>query len=76
MKHVTLLLIEKNDKRRYVLIKDFNTFMSNHTLHSRRRYFCRYFPESFATEEILKSHVEDGFKINGTQMIKMTKKVE
>ena len=31
-KHVDLLLIEYKGKRHYVPIKDFNIFMSNHTL--------------------------------------------
>ena len=38
-KHVDLLLTEKKGKRDYVLIKDFNTFMCNHTLHRRKKYF-------------------------------------
>ena len=32
-KHVDLLLIGKQGKRHYVLIKGFNTFMYDHTLH-------------------------------------------
>ena len=32
-KHVDLLLIGEEGKIHYVLIKDFNTFMDNHTLH-------------------------------------------
>ena len=30
-KHIDLLLIGNEDKRNYVLIKDFSTFMYNHT---------------------------------------------
>ena len=41
-KHVDLLLIGEEEKRHYVLIKDFNTFMYDHTLHRRRKHFCRY----------------------------------
>ena len=37
-KHVDLLLTEKKRKER-LLIKDFNTFMCNHTLHRRKKYF-------------------------------------
>ena len=31
MKHVDLLLVEDKDQSRYVVIKDFNTFMYNQT---------------------------------------------
>ena len=32
-KHVNLLLLEEKDKKHYAPIKDFNTFMCDHTLH-------------------------------------------
>ena len=35
-KHVDLLLIGEEGKRRYLLIKDFNTFMYDHTLHREK----------------------------------------
>ena len=39
-KHVDLLLIGKEGKTHYVLIKYFNTFMYHHTLHHRKKHFC------------------------------------
>ena len=60
-KHVDLVLIGKEGKRKYVLIKDFSTFMYGHTL----QHFCRYCFLAFSTEEILKSHIKDWFKVNG-----------
>ena len=69
-----LLLIEKEGKRYCVLIKSFNTFMYDHTLHSERKHFCGYCLQVFSTAEILKSHVKDCFKINDKQKIKMPKK--
>ena len=42
------------EKRYYVLIKDFNTFMYNHTLHSRRKHLYSYCLQIFSTEELLK----------------------
>ena len=36
-KHIDLLLIEEEGKRHYILIKDLNTFMHNHTLHCRKK---------------------------------------
>ena len=41
-KHVDLLLIDEGEKKHYVLIKDFNTFMHDQALHRGRRLFCRY----------------------------------
>ena len=38
-KHVRLLIMEENRKRCYVLKKDSNTFMYNHTLHCRKKMF-------------------------------------
>ena len=75
-KHVDLLLIGEGEKKHYVLIKDFNTFMYDHTLRCRRKHFCRYCLHTFVTEEILKRHIKDCFKINGKQRIIMPKKGE
>ena len=41
-KRVDSLLIREEGKRHYFLIKDFNTFMYEHTLHRGRKHFCRY----------------------------------
>ena len=38
-KHADLILIKDKGKKHYVLIKDFNTFMYNHTLHRRKNIF-------------------------------------
>ena len=62
-KHVDLLLIREGEKKHYVLIKDFSTFLYDHTLHRRRRHFCRYCLEAFSSEETLKSYIKDCFKI-------------
>ena len=50
--------------------------MYNHSLHRTRKHFCRYFLAAFSTEEILKSHIKDCFKINVKQRIIMRKKGE
>ena len=50
--------------------------MYDHTLHCRRKHFCRYCLQAFSTEEILTSHIKDWFKINGKQRIIMSKKGE
>ena len=75
-KDVDLLLIEEKAKTRYVFIKDFNTFMYNHTLLQRKRRFCRYCLQAFSTEAVLKFHIKECVKINGKQKIIMPKKGE
>ena len=59
----------------HVLIKDFNTFMYDYTLHGGRKHFYRYCLQAFSTEEILKHHINDCFKINGKQRDIRSKKV-
>ena len=71
--HVDLLLIGEEGKRHYVFIKDFNTFMYDHSLHCGKKHFC-YCLQAFSTEEILKCCIKDWLKINGKQKIIMPKK--
>ena len=70
-KHVDLLLIGAKRKRHYVFINDFNTFMSDHALHRGRKHFCCYCLQAFSTEEILKNHIKECFKITGKQRMIM-----
>ena len=51
-KHVDLSLIGEKGKRHNVLIKNFNTFMYDHTLHRGRKHFCHYCLQAFSTEDI------------------------
>ena len=46
-KHVDLLLIGEGEKKDYIVIKDFNTFMYDHTLHCARRHLCHYSLQAF-----------------------------
>ena len=69
------IINRKKGKRHYILIKDFNTFMYDHSLHRGRKQFCRHCLQTFSTEDILKSHIKDCFKINDKQRIIMPKKV-
>ena len=69
-KHVDLLLIGEWGESHYALIKDFNTFMNDQTLHLRRKHFrCYYYKLS-----LLKRHTKDCFKINVKQIINIPKK--
>ena len=75
-KHVDLLLIGEGEKKHYVLINDFNRLIYDRSLHRGRKHFCCYCLHAFITEEILKHHIKDCFKINGKQANKMPKKGE
>ena len=44
--------------------------------HRGRKHFCCYCLHAFITEEVLKRHIKDCFKINYKQRIIMPKKVE
>ena len=48
--------------------------MYDHSLHRGRKHFCCYCLLVFFTEEILKHHINDCFKINGKQRIIIHKK--
>ena len=75
-RYVDSLFTREESKRHYTLFKDFNTVMCNHTLHRGRRHFCCYCLQAFRATEILESHVNDRFEINGKEIIKPLKKGE
>ena len=52
-KNVDLLLIEKECKRHYVLIKDFKKLLYDHTLHRERKHFCCYCLQALSTSKVL-----------------------
>ena len=63
-KNVDLLLIQKEDKRYYVVIKYFDTSMYDHTLHQEIKHFFGCLKAS-RTAEKFKCHIKDYFNING-----------
>ena len=73
---MNLLLITKDEKKHYVLIKDFNAFMYNHSKHKERKHFCMYCLQCFSSERILANHVNNCLTINGAQAINMPKQGE
>ena len=73
---MNLLLITKDEKKHYVLIKDFNTFMYNQSKHKERKHFCMYCLQCFSSERILANHVNNCLTINGAQAINMPKQCE
>ena len=50
--------------------------MYDHTLYQGTKHFCCYCLQAFSTEETLKIHIQDCFKIKGKQSIIMPKKGE
>ena len=48
--------------------------MYGNTLYHEKEHFCRYCLQAFSTQEILKRHIKDCFKINGKQRIIMPKR--
>ena len=70
------IINRRERKKQYVLIKDFNTFMYDYSLHRGRKHFCHYCLHVFITEELLKHNNNNCFKINFVQGIVMPKKGE
>ena len=54
--HIEMLLLTKNDKKQYVLIKDFNKFMFNQTKNRQRKHFCMSCLQCFSSERVLINH--------------------
>lgn len=76
-KHVIFLLTGKERKKRFDLIKGFNTFIYDHTLHREIKHFFRYCLQTLRTEgETLNCNIKDCVKVNDKKMIKMLTKVE
>ena len=73
---MNLLLITEDEKKHYVLIKDFNAFMYNQSKHKERKHFCMYCLQCFSSERILANHVNNCLTINGVQAINMPKQGE
>ena len=73
---MNLLLITKDEKKHYVLIKGFKAFMYNQSKHKERKHFCMYCLQCFSSERILANHVNNCLTINGAQAINMPKQGE
>ena len=72
--HMELLLINKDKKNHYVLVKNFNKFMFDQTKHNCKKHFCMYCLQCFSRKDVLAEHVKNCLSINGKQAIKMPKK--
>ena len=65
---MNLLLITEDEKKHYVLIKDFNAFMYNQTKHKNEKHFCMYCLQCSSSERILANHDNNCLTINGAQL--------
>ena len=73
---MNLLLITEDEKKHYVLIKDFNAFIYNQSKLKERKHFCTYYLQCFSSGRILANHVNNCLTINGAQAINMPKQGE
>ena len=73
---MNILLITEDEKKHYVLIKDFNAFMYNQSKHKERKHFCMYCLQCISSERILANHTNNCLIINGAQAINMPKQGE
>ena len=70
---MNLLLITKDEKKHYVLIKDFSAFMYNQSKHKKKKHFCMFCLQCFSSESILVKHANNCLTINGSRAINMPK---
>ena len=70
---INLLLITKDEKKHYVLIKDFNAFMYNQSKHKEKKHFCMLCLQCFSSESISVKHTNNCLTITGAQAINMPK---
>ena len=70
---MNLLLIVKDEKKHYVLIKDFNVLMYNQSKHKEKKHFCMFCLQCFSSESVLVKHANNCLTISGAQAINMPK---
>ena len=73
---MNLLLITKDEKKHYILIKDLNSFMYNQTKHKNKSTSACIVCNVLSSERILANHVNNCLTINGNQAINMPKQGE
>ena len=73
---MNLLLITKDEKKHYILIKDFDKFMYNQSRHRERKHLYMYCLQCFSSESISEKHTNNCLTINGKHAINMPKEGE
>ena len=69
---IDLLLLNDDDKPRYVYVNDFDRFIF-HKTKNEMKWFCRSFLQCFSRERVLIKHKENGLSIKGKQSVKLEK---
>ena len=73
---MNLLLITKDEKKHYVLIKTLtHSCITNRNI-KKRKHFCMYCLQCFSSERVLANHVNNCLTINGAQATNMPKQGE
>ena len=70
---LNLLLIERDGKSHYVLIKNFNRLMFNMTKDRDKKHFCERCFQNFSSDKRLMDHKKDCIIVNGGQATRMPK---
>ena len=70
-KHVDLLVTSNSETNHYIWIKNFNRLCYNVTKHKKKKFFCKYCKQHFASESTLQKHKEDCMLLNECQAIEM-----
>ena len=70
-----MFLIGQGEKKHYILMKDFNTFMYDPTLHCGRKQFCRYCLWAFRPAEKLKYRIKDCYTIILSKLLKCLRRL-
>ena len=73
---MNLLSITEDEKKHYLLIRDFNRFMYNQSKHQHRKHFCLSCLQCFSSKDVLEKHTTTCLIINGKQAINMPKESE
>ena len=71
---LNLLLMAKDEKKHYVLIKESDSLMFNKTKHKNKKRFCMHCLQRFSIDEIMSNHKVNCMVINGEQAIRMPQK--
>ena len=71
---MNILLITEDEKKHYILIRDFTRFMYNQSKHQHHKHFCLSCLQCFSSKDVLEKHTTTCLIINGKQAINMPKK--
>ena len=73
--HTNLLMIEEEDNRHYVLIKDLSKLIGcQYNKHNEKKHICPHCLRGYTTKATLESHITNGCLAVEGQQIKMPKK--